>query len=958
MRILSNEIDRLEIVVEAEAKSANRSLSRLEKHIGNIVDKLEEIMQLSGSMSKIGDVDLSGFESISKDMDNILGKGKKIGRQNISPRINRADLKYTSKSLDDIYEKYKKVGTNTDISDMGLDELQRKANSTKVALDRLLKRLEKKKTLEGGERFGKSWESLIYDIQCATNELKVYESAISKIKGKVPDFTISRNEPNVSYDVKNPESKWVSQENMGYNQEVLESILGKPIQEARTFEAQIKQLKAELKSLEAEGFSQYDHEYDEIARELAEVVIAQKKYNKEMKKSAQATLNLKKSGKEAKKLSQRFNELYNKISKVQKFFSKASKFIGKFSKALGIASKTSKGFSLPKMVGMSVLFSSVFQIIQAIKQAIVEGSNNLVQYSKQYNQSISSIMSSLTYLKNAWAAAFAPIVNAVAPYLSSFINMIAQALNVVGQFLAAITGKGFAVQAKQITQNYASSLDGVGSSADSANDSAKDLQRTLLGFDQMNVLNDASSSSGSGGGGGGGSDLSPYDMFETVEVSNSIANMAQMIKDAWNEADFTEIGQIVGDKLNSALESIQWDKIKATAQKIAKSTATFLNGFIEETDWNLVGKTIAEGLNTAIEFAYTFVKEFNWESFGKAISDSLSGVFQNLDWAKAGRTLSDSFIGVLNSLSTALDEADWESLGKGIGDFITNIDWFGVFVGLEKVISDAVIGALELGAGFAKSIIDGIEDIDWGNVMNNALELANKAWEHLQAIATIKVELIKYGWNKLSEFVGSKVQVAIELTKKGWSKLSSFVGNKVNVGISLVKKGWSKLSSFVGTAVSVGVKLAKKGWTKIKEWLGITKDFVLKFKLPKIKVNWGEKTVGNFTIKYPTGFKTYAKGGFPNTGEMFIANEAGPEIVGRIGNRNAVANAEQITTAIAKSVGPAVYNGVLAAMMRSNGNKAQQILVTLEANAKGIFRVVKAEAQNYANATGLSPFPV
>ena len=85
-----------------------------------------------------------------------------------------------------------------------------------------------------------------------------------------------------------------------------------------------------------------------------------------------------------------------------------------------------------------------------IQRAIAEGSNNLVQYSNAYNQSISSMVSALTYLKNAWAAAFAPIVNVVAPYIQSFINMIAGALNAIGTFFAALTGKGFVVHAKKV----------------------------------------------------------------------------------------------------------------------------------------------------------------------------------------------------------------------------------------------------------------------------------------------------------------------------------------------------------------------------------------------------------------------------------------------------------------------------------------------------------------------------
>jgi len=46
----------------------------------------------------------------------------------------------------------------------------------------------------------------------------------------------------------------------------------------------------------------------------------------------------------------------------------------------------------------------------------------------------------------------------------------------------------------------------------------------------------------------------------------------------------------------------------------------------------------------------------------------------------------------------------------------------------------------------------------------------------------------------------------------------------------------------------------------------------------------------------------YATGGFPDAGQMFIAREAGPELVGQIGRRTAVANNDQIVEGIAGGV--------------------------------------------------------
>ena len=51
-----------------------------------------------------------------------------------------------------------------------------------------------------------------------------------------------------------------------------------------------------------------------------------------------------------------------------------------------------------------------------------------------------------------------------------------------------------------------------------------------------------------------------------------------------------------------------------------------------------------------------------------------------------------------------------------------------------------------------------------------------------------------------------------------------------------------------------------------------------------------------------SGAKKYASGGFPEVGQMFLARESGPELVGTIGNTNAVANNAQIVEGIKSGV--------------------------------------------------------
>ena len=663
-----------------------------------------------------------------------------------------------------------------------------------------------------------------------------------------------------------------------------------------------------------------------------------------------------------------------------------------------------------------------FMIMGGIN-AMKEGFKNLSQYSSQTNRDLSMLMSSLTQLKNSLATAFAPILTVVAPIISTFIDWLSAGMTAIAHFMAAITGKNQVVVARKVNQNFAGSIADTGSAADGATDSVEKYKRSLMGFDQINKLDDPTSnydgsSSGSGGGAAGG--VSPSDMFETVEVGSTFLNWADKFKEAWESADFTEIGQIVGEKLNAALESIPWDKIKETSAKIAKSIATFLNGFIDATNWRLVGSTLAEGINTVIEFGYTFVTTFNWAKFGTAIGEAINGFFADLDLAKAGKTLSEGIKGILETINTALKEVNWKQVGQSVGDFLTNIDWLGVLVGAGKAIANALIAVLDFADGLFESICDGLKNMSWKDVAKAVWELFKVAWKLVGAIVDVAVSLIKNAWSTIANFVGDAVEVVISLIKTGWDKLTDFVGDKVEAGVSLVKDGWNKLTDIVGDAaksIEMKVKAIKdrafdsivNTWNNLKntsvakklstikdKWSSITsswagyKSMSVKKTLKTVKGAWSSITAawsklkgGSLikklltTVKLPKISwitKTFKKGPikinypWPSLSWQKFAKggfpEEGPfmmnrgEIAGKFSNgKGVVANNQQITTGIANAVGPAVYKAVLSAMSeRSSGNG--NMTIVLQGDAKGLFKVVKREAKNYMNATGQPAFPV
>ena len=83
---------------------------------------------------------------------------------------------------------------------------------------------------------------------------------------------------------------------------------------------------------------------------------------------------------------------------------------------------------------------------------------------------------------------------------------------------------------------------------------------------------------------------------------------------------------------------------------------------------------------------------------------------------------------------------------------------------------------------------------------------------------------------------------------------------------------------------------------------------------------------------------------------MFIAREAGPELVGTIGGHTSVMNNDQIVA----SVSDGVYRAVKSAM----GSSGQGVNVSfkVEGDPNGIFRVTQQKANEYFEVYGKPAF--
>ena len=98
----------------------------------------------------------------------------------------------------------------------------------------------------------------------------------------------------------------------------------------------------------------------------------------------------------------------------------------------------------------------------------------------------------------------------------------------------------------------------------------------------------------------------------------------------------------------------------------------------------------------------------------------------------------------------------------------------------------------------------------------------------------------------------------------------------------------------------------------------------------------------------------FASGGFPTEGQLFLAREAGPELVGQMGGRTAVANNAQIVDGITAGVSQA--NSEQNALLREQNALLRSILakdssVSISPSA-ALGRVVRQSEQLYSRASG------
>ena len=525
------------------------------------------------------------------------------------------------------------------------------------------------------------------------------------------------------------------------------------------------------------------------------------------------------------------------VDSIRSKFAKLHGSVGGMSKPL-----SKFGNTLKNAAKRIFIMAGVLAVFKAMRSALSEAANGNEEFAKSLNEVKANI-----------GVAFQPIINAVMPALNSLMAALAKATKYVAAFISELFGTTYQKSLESVKQVKA-----VAKEADKAS-------THLAAFDEMNVIssNDSSSSSSEDSGG------VDYSALDGSDVK--LPDWAQRMKDAISGGDWAGVGSLLAEKVNGALNSIDWDALKkkvvgavssitdalngffgkldwsALGKDIGESintvflaldtfltgfdfkgfgtgVATTLNNAIKTTDWKLIGKTLADKWNALIDGLYGFVTTFDWSGFGDSLAESVNSWFDTINWAELGQTLSESVKGVLDTIIHFIEGVDWKGVGEKLWTFIKNIDWGGIAARIAEAFGAAIGAAASLIWGFIKEawgkVVKWWKDTAFKDGKFTITGLLEGIWEKIKGIGS---------WIKQKIFdpfiKGFKKAFGIASPSKEMSEQGGFIMDGLKNGVvekigALIQKFKDILAKIKGVFKDIGSWFSEKfsaAWQGVKD---------------------------------------------------------------------------------------------------------------------------------------------
>lgn len=228
-----------------------------------------------------------------------------------------------------------------------------------------------------------------------------------------------------------------------------------------------------------------------------------------------------------------------------------------------------------------------------------------------------------------------------------------------------------------------------------------------------------------------------------------------------------------------------------------------------------------------------------------------------------------------------------------------------------------------------------------------------------EKLSTIKDDAVEWLSKNVLPFL-AKLKTKYDDIKKQVSNIKDkvqtwlkdkYIGFKAKISTlaSKIKEEAKGIINKVGTLyvnaklkLKAGIEGLKNGFKKI------VNDYVITPLNTKLRTSFAGKIASIFNKGKIPQIPLLAQGGLLGTGQMFIAREAGPELVGKIGNQNAVVNNDQIVSSVSRGVAAGINSEAQIQLLSEQNALLKEILdktgVTLDGN-KLLSSVEKAQAR-------------
>ena len=358
------------------------------------------------------------------------------------------------------------------------------------------------------------------------------------------------------------------------------------------------------------------------------------------------------------------------------------------------------------------------------------------------------------------------LINAFTPVIT-VINAILEKLQTLANYFKAFTEAIFG-NASGSSGGMSGSMDSAAGSSGqiadnmgSAAESAKELNRQLAKFDELNNLS-SSRGSGGGGAGGGGGILGDLDLgMENVQAQADL--ISNKIIDAFKEGDYYSVGAYIGAAITDSLRKVNWNEAYEAARGFGSGFARFLNGLISPELFGEVGIAIASALNTAVYLALAFGLDFDWTNLGLSIASSINEFFRTFDFASFAESINVWVLGLWKILDTALENVDWSQVIAGVLEFLGNleIETVGIIIGvllIKKILKIAF--GFNIASFLAKLLKEKLKKVTLEDIQLkiNAISLGIK--EIL--LTEIKRISLVGGWGPAVDVLGKEIIDAID----------------------------------------------------------------------------------------------------------------------------------------------------------------------------------------------------